>query len=59
MGVPNLGELLIITFIVLLVFGAAKMPAIGDAFGRAILHLRRSISGSGAPRPPASKHPGR
>lgn len=59
MGVPNLGELLIILFIVLLVFGAAKMPALGDAFGRAILHLRRSLAGSGAGRPPASKNTGR
>ena len=59
MGVPNLGELLIILFIVLLVFGAAKMPVLGDAFGRTILHLRRSLAGGGAPRPPASKNSGR
>jgi sec-independent protein translocase protein TatA len=59
MGVPNLGELLIILFIVLLVFGAAKMPALGDAFGRAILNLRRSQAGSGGQRPPASKKAGR
>jgi sec-independent protein translocase protein TatA len=42
MEMPNLGEMLIILFIVLLVFGAAKMPALGDAVGRALLQLRRA-----------------
>ncbi|WP_373044623.1 twin-arginine translocase TatA/TatE family subunit [Vulgatibacter sp.] len=56
MGVPNLGELLIILFIVLLVFGAAKMPALGEALGRAVHNLRRSVAGPGAGRPPASKN---
>jgi len=55
MGVPNLGELLIILFIVLLVFGAAKMPALGDAIGRAIHGLRRSLAGGEAERPSASR----
>ncbi len=41
---PNLGELFIILFIVLLVFGAAKMPALGDRLGRAIGQARRTAS---------------
>lgn len=43
---PGMGELLIILLIVLLIFGAGKLPAIGDALGRSIKNFRRSASGS-------------
>jgi sec-independent protein translocase protein TatA len=36
-------ELLIILAIVLVIFGAGKLPQIGDAFGRAIRNFRRSF----------------
>ena len=39
---PGMGELLIILVIVLLIFGAGKLPAIGDALGRSIKNFRRS-----------------
>ena len=39
------GELLIILFVVLIVFGAGKLPAIGDQLGRSIKNFRRSASG--------------
>lgn len=39
MGVPNLGDLLIILFIVFLVFGAGKIPALADAIARGIRAL--------------------
>jgi len=42
-GVP---ELLIILAIVLVVFGASKLPAIGDALGRSIKNFRRASQGN-------------
>jgi sec-independent protein translocase protein TatA len=42
---PGMGELLIILVIVLLIFGAGKLPAIGDALGRSIKNFRRSAGG--------------
>ena len=41
----GVGELLVILVIVLLIFGAGKLPQIGDAFGRAIKNFRSSASG--------------
>lgn len=43
---PGMGELLIILAIVLLIFGAGKLPAIGDALGRSIKNFRRGAAGS-------------
>jgi sec-independent protein translocase protein TatA len=37
-----MGELLIILLIVLLIFGAGKLPAIGDALGRSIKNFKRA-----------------
>jgi len=42
---PGMGELLIILVIVLLVFGAGKLPQIGDALGRSIKNFKRAASG--------------
>ncbi|AKU90188.1 twin-arginine translocase TatA/TatE family subunit [Vulgatibacter incomptus] len=41
MVLPNLGELLIIGFVVFLIFGAVKVPALGEAIG---VRLSRSRS---------------
>lgn len=41
---PGMGELLIILLIVLLIFGAGKLPAIGDALGRSIKNFKRSTA---------------
>jgi sec-independent protein translocase protein TatA len=38
------GELVLIVIILLVVFGGAKLPQIGDALGRAIRNFRRSAS---------------
>ena len=38
---PGTFELLIILTIVLLIFGAGKLPAIGDALGRSIKNFKR------------------
>jgi sec-independent protein translocase protein TatA len=42
---PGIPELLIILVIVLLVFGAGKLPAIGDALGRSIKNFKRAAKG--------------
>jgi sec-independent protein translocase protein TatA len=42
-----MGELLIILLIVLLIFGAGKLPAIGDALGRSIKNFKRGASAEG------------
>jgi sec-independent protein translocase protein TatA len=38
------GELLIIILILLVVFGGAKLPQLGDALGRAIRNFKRGAS---------------
>ncbi len=42
---PGIPELLVILLIVLLIFGAGKLPAIGDALGRSIKNFKRAASG--------------
>lgn len=42
---PGIGELLIIMVIVMLIFGAGKLPAIGEALGRSIKNFKRSSNG--------------
>ncbi|MBP6630699.1 MAG: twin-arginine translocase TatA/TatE family subunit [Kofleriaceae bacterium] len=42
---PGIPELLIILVIVLLIFGAGKLPQIGDALGRSIKNFKRASSG--------------
>ena len=39
---PGMGELVIILLIVLVVFGANKLPGIGDALGRSIRNFKKS-----------------
>jgi sec-independent protein translocase protein TatA len=39
------GELIILLLIVLLVFGAGKLPQIGDALGKSIKNFKRSAAG--------------
>ncbi|WP_242340352.1 MULTISPECIES: twin-arginine translocase TatA/TatE family subunit [Anaeromyxobacter] len=52
-------ELLLVLFVTLLVFGATRIPALGDALGRAVRNARAGASGE----PPArgregdSRHP--
>jgi sec-independent protein translocase protein TatA len=42
---PGIGELIIILVIILVVFGAGKLPQIGDALGRSIRNFKRASSG--------------
>ena len=43
--VPGLGEWIVILLIVLVVFGANKLPSIGDALGRSIKNFKRAAAG--------------
>lgn len=45
-AIPGIGELIIILVIILIVFGAGKLPQIGDALGRSIRNFKRASSGS-------------
>jgi len=40
-----MGELIVILLIVLVVFGANKLPSIGDALGRSIKNFKRATAG--------------
>lgn len=42
---PGMGELIVILLIVLVVFGANKLPGIGDALGRSIKNFKRASAG--------------
>jgi sec-independent protein translocase protein TatA len=44
--VPNLGfgELVIVFLIVMLIFGAGRLPQIGEGIGKAIRNLKRGLS---------------
>jgi sec-independent protein translocase protein TatA len=42
----GIGELTILLIIVLLVFGAGKLPQIGDALGRSIKNFKRAAAGA-------------
>lgn len=44
MRMPGMGELLIILVIVLLVFGANKLPQLGDGIGKAIKNFKRGLN---------------
>ena len=41
----GMGEWIVILLIVLLVFGASKLPQIGDALGRSIKNFKRAAAG--------------
>jgi sec-independent protein translocase protein TatA len=44
---PGMGELIVILLIVLVVFGANKLPGIGDALGRSIKNFKRASNVEG------------
>jgi sec-independent protein translocase protein TatA len=50
---PGPWELILILAIVLLLFGAGRMPAIGEALGRSIANFRKALRGSRQGKPPA------
>jgi len=42
---PGIPELLVILVIVLLVFGAGKLPQIGESLGKSIRNFKKAASG--------------
>lgn len=56
---PKLGvwELVIILLIVLLIFGAARLPEIGSALGKGIRGFKSAISGKEEEKPSETLHP--
>ena len=45
-GQLGMGELIVLLLIVVLVFGAGKLPQIGDALGRSIKNFKRAAAGN-------------
>jgi sec-independent protein translocase protein TatA len=45
MGRLGMGELVVILIIILIIFGAGKLPQIGEALGRGIRNFKKSSSG--------------
>lgn len=45
MSMPGIGELIVIFIIVLLIFGAGKIPAIAKDLGSGIRDFKKAISG--------------
>lgn len=50
-------ELLIVLVIVVLLFGAAKLPGLGQGLGKAVRNFRQAASGAGEERPPKGELP--
>ena len=55
---PSVPELLIILLIVLLIFGAGKLPAIGDALGRSIKNFKKASNVDDEPKQVEDKKAG-
>ncbi|MEM6961056.1 MAG: twin-arginine translocase TatA/TatE family subunit [Myxococcota bacterium] len=41
---PSMGELIVILMIVTVVFGASRLPAIGESIGKAVRNLKRGLA---------------
>lgn len=39
----GMGELIVVLFVVVLVFGASKIPALGDGIGKAVRNYRKAV----------------
>lgn len=45
-----MAELLVVLFVLVLVFGSSKIPALGDGLGRAVRNFRKAVKGEDAPK---------
>jgi sec-independent protein translocase protein TatA len=52
-------ELLVVLFVTLLVFGATRIPALGDALGRALRNARAGATGERSGGDAGAREPGR
>ncbi len=44
MGCPGLQESILIIFVLAVIFGAGRLPMIGEALGRSIRNFKKSVS---------------
>ncbi|MFA6033403.1 MAG: twin-arginine translocase TatA/TatE family subunit [Myxococcota bacterium] len=51
MGRLGMGELVVILIIILIIFGAGKLPQIGDAIGRGIRNFKKASAGEDEKKP--------
>jgi len=51
------GEIILIIFVVTVVFGASKLPQLGDGLGRAIGSFKRALSSSNEVEAPKKAEP--
>jgi sec-independent protein translocase protein TatA len=49
------GEIILIIFLVVVVFGASRLPQLGDGLGRAISSFKRALGGSREVEAPPKK----
>ena len=47
MGRIGLGELLVVALVILLIFGAQRLPQIGEVLGKAIRGFNKALKGDG------------
>ncbi len=45
-----MAELLVVLFVLVLVFGSSKIPALGDGLGRAVRNFRKAVKGEDEPK---------
>ena len=51
----GMGELVVILLIVLIIFGANKLPQLGDSLGKGIKNFKSAVSGKDEPKPEPPK----
>lgn len=49
---PGFQELLVILLIVIIIFGASKLPQLGKGLGEGIRNFRKGLKGNDEPAPP-------
>jgi sec-independent protein translocase protein TatA len=57
MGRLGMGELIVILIIVLIIFGAGKLPQIGEALGRSIRGFKKGVADEEKPAAPQAPAP--
>ncbi len=56
-GTMGFTELILILVIVLIIFGAGKLPQLGDGVGRALRGFKKEVQSDIPPSTPAADHP--